>query len=376
MAKPNTSTSTQIAMSQLTTPPPIVSSHLLIKFPIPKVLHLQLNRPAQMNSMTDDLEADISKTLAWFEMEPSLWVLVLSGSGRAFCAGQDLKQWLSKQGKRSVEMAPDGQTPLQSSQDNADMVNRATQKGGFGSLSTFRSSKPILLSVDGLVMGGGMEILLNCDLVVASSRAKFALPEVLRGVVAAQGGIPRLVKSTSHQFASELLLTGRTFTAKEASRIGIVNKIVDVGARVQPEKGQKMALKETLKYARMIIAASPDAVRVTKKAILSARDGGVDQTGVDVTTAQSLQSIESRALYVGKNINEGLSAFKEVSRSIALDHTRAVTHIPFHHRSAAHNGQIPSSSRLTTKDSRNSSRVTTRHLYSYSMKMKLIVQMC
>lgn len=300
-----------MAVSQLTTPPPVVSAHLLIKFPSPKILHLQLNRPAQMNSMTDELESDLGKTLAWFEQEKSLWVLVLSGSGKAFCAGQDLKQWLGKQsGKaKQQEVAADGQTPLQGQADNDDMTNRALHKGGFGSLSTFRSSKPILLAVDGLVMGGGMEILLNTDIVVASSRARFALPEVLRGVVAAQGGIPRLVKSTSHQWASELLLTGRTFTAKEASRIGIINRIVDVGGSVAPEKGQKVVLKEAIKYAKMIIAASPDAVRVTKNAILSARDGqGGD---IDATTAQSLKSIESRALYVGKNINEGLSAFKE-----------------------------------------------------------------
>ncbi|CAO1632620.1 unnamed protein product [Sympodiomycopsis kandeliae] len=314
MSKP--STSTNIAVSQLTSPPPVVGSHLLIKFPVPKVLHLQLNRPAQMNSMTDGLEIDIGKTLEWFENEKSLWVLVLSGSGKAFCAGQDLKEWLGKQSKyknapHTTTGSTDSTIPLQTQAENDAMVNRAVNQGGFGSLSTFRSSKPIILAVDGLVMGGGMEILLNTDLVISSSRAKFALPEVLRGVFAAQGGIPRLVRSTSHQLASEMLLTGRTFTAKEASRIGLINKIVEVGGKVVPEKGQKLVLKEALRYARMIIAASPDAVRITKKAILNARDGVLDETAVDATTAESLKSVESRSLYVGSNIREGLSAFKE-----------------------------------------------------------------
>jgi enoyl-CoA hydratase/carnithine racemase len=160
-------------------------------------------------------------------------------------------------------------------------------------------------------MGGGMEILLNMDLVFATSRARFALPEVLRGVVAAQGGIPRLLRLVGHARASELLLTGRTFQAEELREMGLVNKVVPVDVKASPEEGQKAVVAEALRYAKMITSASPDSVRVTKQALRFARDGSGH---IDQSTLASVESKQSRGLYAGRNFREGLTAFKEVSR--------------------------------------------------------------
>ncbi|CAO1619487.1 unnamed protein product [Parajaminaea phylloscopi] len=257
-----------------------------------------------MNSMTDALEGDLRRVLTWFEANPSLWVLVVSGSGKAFCAGQDLKEWLSK-----PKLAPNKHRKfghIQHASDNQDMLQKIKTRGGFGALSTRASPKPIIAAVDGLAMGGGMEIVVNMDIVVASSRARFALPEVCRGVVAAQGGIPRLLSIAGPQLAAELLLTGRAITAQEANqRFGFVNKVVEVASSESPEAGQRKVLEEALRYAESIVANSPDAVQVTKRGLSRARQD------IDDSTLANAGSTASRALYAGKNIKEGLLAFKE-----------------------------------------------------------------
>lgn len=253
------------------------------------------------------------KTLRWFEATPTLWVLVISGSpsSKAFCAGQDLKEWLTKRGTPPAIASSSSSPPLQSEEEKRSTQHRIRHLGGFGGLSTLQSTKPLLLAVDGLAMGGGMEILLNMDLVFATSRARFALPEVLRGVVAAQGGIPRLLNLVGHARASELLLTGRTFQAEELREMGLVNKVVTVDVKASPEEGQKAVVAEALRYAKMITSASPDSVRVTKQALRFARDGSGH---IDQCTLASVESKQSRGLYAGRNFREGLTAFKEVSR--------------------------------------------------------------
>lgn len=244
--------------------------------------------------------------LTWFEANASLWVLVLSGSGKAFCAGQDLKEWLAKPKLAYQQHRKLGK--VQHATDNNHMVDKMKNRGGFGALSTRKSTKPMILAVDGLAMGGGMEIVVNMDIVVASSRARFALPEVCRGVVAAQGGIPRLLTIAGPQLASELLLTGKVISAHEGfSRFGFINQIVDVEHSEAPEEGQRKVLQAALQYAQSIVANSPDAVQVTKRALLRA------QEGIDESTVTNAASVASRALYAGKNFREGLSAFGQVS---------------------------------------------------------------
>ena len=174
---------------------------LLIERPEQHVLLLTMNRPSVLNAMSPELEDALTKALDDFDNDDDLWVAIIAGKGRLFCAGADLTAW---QKRNSSSPA---------SESNALLMS----PHGFGALSRrTKSSKPIIAAVHGGAYGGGCEIVLNCDLVVAEDNSKFALPEALRGVVAAAGGIVRIANLTGHQLASEMLFTGRTVQAKEA----------------------------------------------------------------------------------------------------------------------------------------------------------------
>lgn len=217
---------------------------------------------------------------------------------------QDLKSFLE-----AAESDPEGQ-------NNDEGVSRQIKRildGGFGSVSTRRLSKPIIAAVDGVAMGGGTELVLNCDLVVATSRSLFALPEVARGVVAAMGGISRISDIAGHQRASEMLLIGEPLTAQDAySRFNFINGLINVDRSESVEAGQSAIEAEALRWAANIIAKSPDAVLVTKEALNMARDAGKTPHGIDNASIGSLEGERSNALYNGDNIREGLTAFFEV----------------------------------------------------------------
>ncbi|KAH9486144.1 Mevalonyl-coenzyme A hydratase sidH [Psilocybe cubensis] len=246
-----------------------------------RVLLVSFNRPKALNAMTPQMADDLKRVLDWFEEEPELWVVIVTGEGRLFCAGADLKAW------------------------NTDQQNGKTseQEGvialvhGFGSISRRQSNKPIIAAVNGGAYGGGLEMVLNCDIVLASEGAKFALPEVKRGVVAIQGGIPRLAQIAGHQLASELLLLGKTIDASEAqSRFGFVNKIVPPSELIPA----------AIDIAQQIIANSPDAVQSTKHGLLLAQHMNVSESFLTHTW-----SAHSKRVYKGDNIKEGLKAFAE-----------------------------------------------------------------
>ncbi|KIS69560.1 uncharacterized protein UMAG_02097 [Mycosarcoma maydis] len=286
---------------------PKVGSHLILTIPARHVLQMTLNRPKQLNSMTDAMEEDICRVFDWFETEPSLWVIILAGKGRAFCAGQDLKDWLSKN-QTSDTMTHTTGEPMQSDAEVSKSIQRL-KRGGFGGMSSRRSAKPIIAAVDGICMGGGTETILNCDMVVASTRSVIGLPEVARGVVAAMGGIPRLTQLCGHQRASELLLLGKPISAKEAhDRYNMVNRLVDVAKSTSEELGQAAVDKAAIDIAIQLTQNSPDSVLVTKSALVMARDS--TNGDIDASARDNLLSDRSRLLYVGKNINEGLEAFK------------------------------------------------------------------
>lgn len=192
--------------------PPAHSDELQISFPENHVLLLTLNRPKSLNAMTPQMSDDLGRALDWFENEPSLWyclvldagctsshffhrrVVIVTGAGRIFCAGADLKALVRF---HSVELSPVAHRDASPSgrwNKNQQAGSSKEQEGlegdpyGFGSISRRQSNKPFIAAVNGGAFGGGTEIVLNCDIVVASHDAKFALPEVKRGVVAAQGG--------------------------------------------------------------------------------------------------------------------------------------------------------------------------------------------
>ncbi|KAI0718933.1 enoyl-CoA hydratase/carnithine racemase [Cerioporus squamosus] len=270
--------------------PPAHSDEIKVSFPQDHVMLLTFNRPKSLNAVTPTMTTDIKNVLDWFDNEPSLWIAVLTGEGRVFCAGADLIAWNKRQAGGGAEA------------DQQDIIRNTD---GFASLSRrFTTAKPIIAAVNGGAYGGGMEIILNCDLVIASEDAKLALPEVRRGVVAIQGGMPRLARIAGHQLASELLLTGRAISAAEAAtRFGFVNKVV-------PEKD---VLSTALAWAAEITQnSSPDSVQSTKRALLLANQYG----NVEDVVVAHIKSKESKRAFVSENIQEGLRAFVEKRKPV------------------------------------------------------------
>ncbi|KAL0567317.1 hypothetical protein V5O48_014678 [Marasmius crinis-equi] len=268
-------------MAPIPNPVPPKTTQLLVSFPSPHVLLLTFNRPERLNAMSPQLAKDLESVLDWFEGEGELWVVIVTGNGRAFCAGMDLIAWNeSKKTNSALE------------------VSRLSPQHGFGSLSRRQSRKPIIAAVNGIgAYGGGTEIVLNCDIVVASDTAKFALPEVKRGVFAGAGGIPRVSRIAGHQLASEMLLTGRNVTAKEAfDRFGFVNAVVPPSSLIPT----------AISYAEQIVANSPDSIQVTKVGLLLALKHD-PENAFDL----SVSSAENARMHSGENIKEGLAAFAE-----------------------------------------------------------------
>ena len=170
--------------------------------------------------------------------DDSVWAVVLTGAGdRAFCAGQDLKELDSR-----TRATHANETPRRAS-------------GGFGGITRRDFPKPIVAAVNGFAMGGGFEICLACDLVVAEEHATFGLPEVKRGLFAAGGGVVRLGKRLPLPLAMEVALTGEPITAQRAYELGLVNRVVPTGEGVS----------SSIQLANTICQGAPLAVRISKR---------------------------------------------------------------------------------------------------------------
>jgi len=231
--------------------------------------------------MTPQLQKDLDTILDWFSAEPEMWVAIVTGAGQIFCAGADLVEWNKDQ----------------QSGKSDEQKNLSRNPHGFGSISRRQLSKPIIAAVNGGAHGGGTEMVLNCDIVVAGEDAKFALPEVKRGVVAAAGGIPRLFQIAGHHLAAEMLLTGKVISAIDAhKRFGFVNSVVP----------SSEVVAEAISIAKSIVANSPDAVQSTKYGLLLSQRYGPEEAFQKHTF-----SSESGRVYKGENIKEGLKAFSE-----------------------------------------------------------------
>ncbi|KAM0542962.1 hypothetical protein ACHAPJ_012568 [Fusarium lateritium] len=168
---------------------------------------------------------------------------------------------------------------------------------GFGGLSLRNGKKPVIAAVNGPAHGGGCEMAINCDMVIASSTATFCLPEVKRGVTALAGALPRIVKTAGRQRAAELALTGRAVTAQEFMQWGICNFVVD---------SDQSVVDKALEYAKMISGASPDAVMVTREGLKL----GWEALGV-TDASRIFQDGWGSRIYEGSNMQEGLDAYTE-----------------------------------------------------------------
>jgi enoyl-CoA hydratase/carnithine racemase len=203
-----------------------------------RIFVVTINRPDQLNCLHPMGNAEMARAFDEFAANPDLWVAIVTGEGpKAFSAGNDLK--FAASGQKSPVPMP------------------AT---GFGGLtSRYDLFKPVIAAVNGFAMGGGFEIALACDIIIASENAKFALPEPRVGFAALASGMHRLPRQVPLKKAMGMMLTGRTVPAKEGLEIGFVTAVVPEG----------QALAEAKKWAAQILECSPMAIRATKETVVT-----------------------------------------------------------------------------------------------------------
>ncbi|WP_109807528.1 enoyl-CoA hydratase-related protein [Sphingosinithalassobacter portus] len=237
-----------------------------------------INRPDSMNALTPQANAELAELFDDFAADPDQWVAILTGAGdRAFSSGNDLKA-------TSVSMARGA--PLE------------TPVTGFAGLtSRFDLDKPVIAAVNGVAMGGGFEIALACDLIVASENALFALPEPKVGLAALAGGLLRLPRQIGLKQAMGMILTGRRVPAQEGMALGFVNEVVPQGA----------ALAGARRWAESILECSPMSIRASKQVV---------RKGLDTLTLAEIDGEQDRlpavkALFRSADVREGPLAFAE-----------------------------------------------------------------
>jgi enoyl-CoA hydratase len=202
-----------------------------------RVLVLTMNRPEARNAMTQSLAHEIAEAMDLLDSDPALSAGIITGAGGSFCAGMDLKGFAR------------GEIPVVEGRGFAGLVKRPP-------------SKPLVAAVEGYALAGGFEIVLACDLVVASREAKFGLPEVKRGLTAAAGGLLRLQHRIPYHLAMELVLTGQMWPATDAADVHLVNRLADPG----------QALVAARRLAAEVVGNAPLALAASKRVLIDSMD--------------------------------------------------------------------------------------------------------
>lgn len=219
----------------------------MIQFEIvDRIAVIRLDRPEARNAINGDLAQAIEDSIDRLESEDDLWVGILSHTGPVFCAGADLKEIAAGRGG-----------------------SLATKRGSFAGIVLRDRTKPIIAAVNGPAVAGGTEIVLSCDLRVASTLARFGLPEVKRSLVAAAGGLVRLPRVVPPAIAMEMALTGDTIDAETAHHHGLINSLCEPGQHEEAARA----------LAARIIANAPLAVREARQLVLDSADH-TDRDGI------------------------------------------------------------------------------------------------
>jgi enoyl-CoA hydratase len=230
-----------------------------------------LNRPQVLNALNHQLVGELMDALEAFDRDEGIGAMVITGNERAFAAGADIKEMADK-----------------TAQQMMDFDFTAT----FHRILTIR--KPVIAAVSGYALGGGCEIAMSCDMIVASESARFGQPEITIGVIPGAGGTQRLTRAVGKALAMEMMLNNRTLTAQEALGFGLVNRLVPT----------ERYLDEALKLAEEIAGRAPLAVRAAKKMINQA----YEQTLADGLQAERQEFYN---LFATEDQKEGMQAFVE-----------------------------------------------------------------
>ena len=236
-----------------------------------RVAVLTLNRPEARNAVNGELATAMEAAIDRLEGDDDAWVGVVAGTGSVFSAGADLKAIAAGEGR-----------------------SLSTKRGGFAGIVQRERVKPLIAAVDGPALAGGCEIVLSCDLVVASTNARFGIPEVKRSLVAGAGGLFRLPRALPLNVAMELALTGDPIDAVRAHALGFVNEVVEPGR----------AVDAAVALAERICANAPLAVRESRRVVILG-------TRADDDTAWKLTNEAMGRVMRTEDFAEGPRAFIE-----------------------------------------------------------------
>ena len=209
-----------------------------------RIAYVTINRPEVMNALHPPAHEEFWEVWSDFRDDPEMWVAIITGAGdKAFSAGNDLKYQAERSGQPGTR--------------------RLGPPGGFGGITNrFECYKPIIAAVNGYALGGGFEIALACDIIIAAEHARFGLPEPTVGLNAGAGGIHRLPRQVPLKIAMGMLLTGRHITAQEAYRVGLVNEVVPLDDLIPCAE----------RWAQDVLRCAPLSVRSSKEAAMKGLD--------------------------------------------------------------------------------------------------------
>lgn len=235
------------------------------------IMTVTINRPERLNALHPPGNAELGEVFDDFASDDDMWVAIITGEGRGFSAGNDLRY-------------------------QAEGGERVPMPRGFGGLtSRFDMTKPVIAAVNGVAMGGGFEIALACDIIIASDKAMFALPEPKVGLAALAGGLNRLPRQIGSKRALGMILTGRHVPAEEGYQLGFVNEVVP----------HDNLLERTREWAQMITACAPLSIRASKDVVYRS----LDSASLEDSMTTTYDSV--RAMVKSEDYIEGPKAFAE-----------------------------------------------------------------
>ena len=249
---------------------------------------ITLNRPAKRNALNAEMRAGLTASLAELEADDTVRVVVLTGAGPAFCAGADLTDGPAAVPAVATAMIADGRIPA----PRAGHPMAARARPVAESLASF--AKPLIAAVNGPAMGGGLELALACDVRIASSGARFGLPEVRIGSLPGSGGTQRLMRAVQPALAARMLLSGEPLAAEDALRAGLISDLVE------PDHLADFAAD----LARRIAGNAPLSLRAMKQCLVAARE-------TPLAAGLELERVLWTLLATTADRQEGRAAFRE-----------------------------------------------------------------